>query len=389
MSNVTEVGMNTQFGYTPEVGFGVTPGSPAGQLVRWTSADFGADRSYTKNTEMRTDYQNQAGIPGGLRGKGSIKGKLSFGSFDDWFGYFLGCAAWQSNVVKIKPATGTGAISLACDATAKTWTRTVGSFLTDGFQVGDIINPNGFTNSANNGAFVATAVTATVLTTSGATTMITETAGTGKSINVDISPSFTMERGHKGNGIYFAFPGTVVDSFEMSAKAGSDPSIDISFGLLSKIVSQESASSVFTTTTAVNTNDWISSWNGSIKRNGVAQGDLTGWSLKGARNSATAEVVGSPDLYDIQPGAVTVTGTLDILFDSVQHYTDFRQQNDVAFQLNLGSGSSKSYTIDLTRCRITKWGAPPKEGMLTSSIEIEAVVPLSGTNTAFMLTRIP
>jgi hypothetical protein len=386
---VVELGSQTQFAYVPEVAFGTTPATPTGQLLKWVSADMGADRSFTKNPEMRTDNMTAAGLPGGLRGKGTLSGKLSYGSYDDWLGYCLGNASWTSNVVKVRPITTTGAISLACDSAAKTWTRTVGSFVTDGFVVGDIINPQGFTNASNNAAFLVSAVTALVITTSTATGMTTETAAVGKTINLDQSPSFTLERGHKGNGIYFAFPGTVVDGFEISGKSGSDASIDIKFSLLSKIVSNENATSVFTGITATNTNDLIPSWAGTIKKGGTTIADVTGWTITVARNSETAEVCGNPDLYDIQPKAASVTGKLEIYFDSMANYTDFRLQNDVALQINLGNGTTKSYTIDLTRCRITKWGAPPKDGMMTSTFEFESDVPISGTNTHLMLTRIP
>lgn len=387
---ITETGNLTQFAYVPEIAFGTTPTTPVGQIIRWApGTDSGADRSFTQNPEMRTDYMTQAGIPGGLRGKHSIKAKLSYGSFDDWFGYGLGWASWLANVVKVRPWVSSGATSLACDSSAKTWTRTVGSFVTDGFQVGDVINPNGFTNSANNGAFLVSAVSALVLTTSTATTMVTEGAAGGKSINLDISPSFTLERGHKGNGIYFAFPGTVVECFEVAGKSGSDATVDVTFDLLSRVVSNESASSVFSSFTNPNTNDLITSWSGTIKKGGTSILDVVGWSFKVARNNQTAEVCGSPDLYDIQPGAARVTGKLEIYFDSMVNYTDFRLQNDVAFQLNLGPGGAKSYTVDFTRCKITKWGAPPKEGMMTTVIEFESDLPLSGTNTSFMLTRLP
>ena len=385
----TETGFQTQFAYVPEVTFGTTPTTPTGQLLRWTAADMGGDRGFTKNPELRTDYMPAAGIAAGMRGKGSLSGKLSYGSYDDFLAYALGTPVWTSNVVKVVPATSTGSISLACDSSAHTWTRTVGSFVTDGFFVGQVINPSGFTNGANNGAFVVSAVTALVLTTSTATTMVTETAGAGKSIAADISPSFTFERGHKGNGIYFGYPGCVVDGFEMTGKSGTDASVDIKFNLLSKVCTAESTGSVFTAFTASNTNALITSWNGTIKRNTIAIGDVTSWTLTVARNSETAEVCGSPDLYDIQPKAALVTGKMEIYFDSIAHYTDFRAQNDVAFQLNLGPGGSGSYTVDLTRCKITKWGAPPKDGMLIQSVEFESVVPTAGTNTNIMITRVP
>lgn len=63
-------------------------------------------------------------------------------------------------------------------ATTTDFTRATGSFITDGFQVGDLIETSGFSNSGNNGTFEVTAVTALALTV--VTTLIVETAGAGR-----------------------------------------------------------------------------------------------------------------------------------------------------------------------------------------------------------------
>jgi len=60
------------------------------------------------------------------------------------------------------------------NASGKTYTRSAGSFLTDGFAVGDTVNWTGFVNSANNGEHVITTLTATVMTCS-ASTLVDET----------------------------------------------------------------------------------------------------------------------------------------------------------------------------------------------------------------------
>jgi len=58
----------------------------------------------------------------------------------------------------------TGAISLTTSSTTQTYTRTTGSFVTDGFAVGDEVGITGFVNAVNNGRGVLTAVSALVLT---------------------------------------------------------------------------------------------------------------------------------------------------------------------------------------------------------------------------------
>ena len=86
------------------------------------------------------------------------------------------------------PVSSTGTV--AVDSVAKTFTRSTGSFLTDGYLVGMSFTTSGFTNSGNNGTFVVSAVTATVLTASAASTLVTETAAAGRTI----SPNMTKSR---------------------------------------------------------------------------------------------------------------------------------------------------------------------------------------------------
>ena len=74
----------------------------------------------------------------------------------------------------------TGAISLS--ATATGYSRASGSFVTNGFAVGQQITASGFTNAANNGTSLITAVTATTLTVSKTPATVAETAAAGRTI---------------------------------------------------------------------------------------------------------------------------------------------------------------------------------------------------------------
>jgi len=81
--------------------------------------------------------------------------------------------------------------TIAVDATAGTFTRSSGSFVTDGFQVGQRILPAGFANAANNYGRVIQSVTPTVITVTSTTGLVTE-AGTG---NESISSPFEVAAG--------------------------------------------------------------------------------------------------------------------------------------------------------------------------------------------------
>jgi hypothetical protein len=74
----------------------------------------------------------------------------------------------------------TGTTSIA--ATATGYTRSSGSFVTDGFKVGAEVLAAGFSTSGNNGYKVVTAVTAGTLTVTSSTTMAVEAEGGNESI---------------------------------------------------------------------------------------------------------------------------------------------------------------------------------------------------------------
>jgi uncharacterized protein DUF4397 len=75
-------------------------------------------------------------------------------------------------------------------ATATGYSRATGSFVTDGYRVGQTITASGFTNAANNGRSVVTAVTATALTVTKTGGTVAEAAGT---TNRTITGDATMD----------------------------------------------------------------------------------------------------------------------------------------------------------------------------------------------------
>ncbi|BDU76302.1 phage tail tube protein [Mesoterricola sediminis] len=379
---------STQLAYIQEGQFGVTPSTPTGQLIRWTDLSLGPDRDYIDNPEYRTDGQTAAGRGGAIRGKGSFGGKVSYGTLDDFLAAALGNFGWSSNVIKIKGTSVMSAASVAVAASGKTFTRLAGSFLTDGFAVGDYVTWSGFTNSANNITVQITTLTATVMTCSNAAGLVDEGTATGRSCVTNTRPSFTFEKGHRNNGLYFGYTGCVVDGFEL--KGAVDSAVEYGIDLLAKAALDEARASLFSALTAVNTNPLLTTWEGGAKKGGNSI-SLTSWSMKVARNSDSGKVCGSSALYDISPRAAKVTGSLELYFDQNAYglYTDMRADNDAALQFILGSGTAKSYQVDLTKCKLKNWKGDPREGMGLVSVDYESYAPDSGTNTACMITRIP
>lgn len=385
-----EVGNQTQTSYIQEVIFGTTPATPTGQILPWSELSFGADRDFIDNPVMRTDNMKAAGRGGYLKGKGSVGGPIAYGAWDDLLAAALGNWGWTTNVIKIAPPVIDSAASITIAASGKTFTRPAGSFITDGFAVGMYIDTTGDpTNAGNNSTFLISVVTATVITCSTATGLVDATGLTSFSITQNIRPSFSFEKLHKVNGYNFPYLGCIVDGFELSGDSSPKP-LMAKFDLIAKTVSNESGASIFTALTQPTTNNQMAPFESVIKK-GATILPVTKWSLKVNRNSDTAAICGLNALYDIRHQAATVSGSLELYFDSTAYalYTDMRSENDIALQLLLGPGASKTYQIDLTKVRLKNWKGDPKEGMFTVTCDFESYVPNSGTNTACMITRLP
>lgn len=386
----TSIGQFTQLAYILETAFGTTPSTPTGQRLPIISGvSFAPEADYIDSREFRQDGLAAAGRRGALKGKATIPGELRYGAWDDFMAAVCGLFEWSTNVAKIKAISVMGAATVTVAATGKTFTRAAGSFLTDGFAVGDYVVWSGFTNSGNNITVKITTLTATVMTCSGATGLVDEASVTTAKCCTNIRPSFTTEMGRLLVPAYFADLGLVINTMKLSGKSGSTNGIDISFEALSKSVSNEAGGTLFSAVNAVTTNPIITGWEGSIKRAGTAMANVVGWDLEVSRNCDTAEVCGSSSLYDIQPTKHTVKGSLELYFGDNQPYTDYRAETDLALQIILGSGSAKSYQIDLTKCRYKNWKGDPADKFDTVTVDFESYAPDSGTNTSFMLTRIP
>lgn len=91
--------------------------------------------------------------------------------------------AVHNTILNIK--TDSTAITINVNATARTFTRTTGSFITDGFVPGNNITTSGFTNAGNNGDWIIESVTATVITVVDGTGLVTESGGGDEQIVSD------------------------------------------------------------------------------------------------------------------------------------------------------------------------------------------------------------
>lgn len=149
--------MTAQF-YVLETTPGVTPANPIWQPLRNTGGIPAVTRDALISNELDGSRETSSIRTGNRQVTGEYAIELSAESQDE-----LLAGAMTSSWVAGSTKSG---ISVTVDPVAKTFTRADGSFVTDGVEVGDLVQFDGLSGN-NDKAFMVTAVTATVITGAG------------------------------------------------------------------------------------------------------------------------------------------------------------------------------------------------------------------------------
>lgn len=164
-------GANTAQFYVAEVTPGVTPTNPVWSPLRNTGGVPAITRDSLVSNELDGSRETTAVRLGSQQVAGEYAIELSARSQDDFLAGALS-STWEDGI------SHTG-LSVAVNATTKTWTRSDGNFLTDGVEVGDLIafpdlpGNNGLpfiVTSVNDTAIAGAAVQVALTTAAAATT---------------------------------------------------------------------------------------------------------------------------------------------------------------------------------------------------------------------------
>lgn len=151
-------GANTAQFYVLETTPGVTPTSPSWSPLRNTGGIPALTRDALVSNELDGSRETSSIRTGNKQITGEFAIELSHASQDEMLAGAM-TSSWIAGV------TGTG-VSVAVDATSKTFTRSTGNYLTDGVGVGDLISFPGL--PGNNGKpFIVTSVNDTVVAGAG------------------------------------------------------------------------------------------------------------------------------------------------------------------------------------------------------------------------------
>ena len=236
-------GASTAQFYVPEVVQGVTPASPSWRPLRSTSGVPSVTRDALVSAELDGGREVSSIRTGNQQVTGEYAIELSQQSQDD----LLACAMTSDWVA----GAAITSAAITVNASAKTYTRAAGSFITDGVQVGDLVYFKSMGGN-NSKPFIATTVTATVITgagiqhaltnetvtTTGKTADTLETGNLCKSVSI-----LTWFKGKCGNPDAFVitrgveFTGFTVEQAVNAMITGSLPFIGLSQEILSGLPS--------------------------------------------------------------------------------------------------------------------------------------------------------
>lgn len=313
-------GINKSIAVKKQTGLGVAASGSGGQLLRRETAVFNLEKQTYTNNEI-VAHQQSTGVVHGLRStKLALNGVLSPSSYAAMAASLLRKAfvAGVSATAQSITISGTGPYTVA---------RAAGSFLTDGFKVGDVARLTvGSFNVANiNKNLLIEAVTGpniTVIPVNGST-MVAEGPIASSTIAVQGKKTWvpttghtqeywTMEEWHSDITQSALYTDVMIGSLDIGLPSSGNATV--AFNMVG-LQAAFSASQVLTTPTAATTSPVLSAVNGVVLANGSKVGLITGATIKIDGKAANiGGVVGSNQSPDIQRGRVEVSGQMTVFF---------------------------------------------------------------------------
>lgn len=323
--------------YKKQTGLGSAASGTGGQVLRREKAVFTKVKDTFSSNEINSFQQYSGDSYGSSRTTGSLDGDLSAATYKDMLASLL-------RTTFANGASATSASLTIAGSGPFTITRAAGSYLADGFKVGDVvqITAGTYTGVAKNLNLLVTGLTATVMTVIVPNGKVLAAQGpvTGSTISVVNKKAVVPATGQAND--YYTFEDWLSDvsrsrlytdvqvaSADISIPANGDAKITLAFMGLGRTLGN---SQILTTPTAETATAILSGVNAAILINGTQQTTATSLSLKIDGQLAAGEaVIGSKTISDNVKGDIKVTGTFTVVKQDEANTTLF--ENETAVQI--------------------------------------------------------
>lgn len=382
-------GVAKKVAYRKETTWGTLPGATGAKYIRRVTASFNLNKETYESNEIRTDYQ-VADMRHGVRSaEGSLNGELSPGSYADFM-----AAVLARDFTAGASATGLS-VTIAASGSFYTLTRAAGSWLTDGFYVGNVVRLTGAgLNAANvgNNVLIAsmTALVLTVVVLSG-TSLVAEgpiasvtATVTGKQTYAPLTghtrDSFTFEEFYSDIAQSEVYTGMRAGSMAVQLPATGLVTCDFSFQ--GKNLESTGTSQYFTSPTAAGTSGIFASVSGAMVVDGVPVALITSMDFTVDRGLEAANVVGSNFAADIFTGRIRVTGNMSTYFQDATFRDYFNNESKISLVVALSTGVDKTADVVAFTFPSVKVGSAGKNDTEMGIVQDHSFTALLNSDTA-------
>lgn len=334
--------------------------APAGaggssKYFRRTSFDGSPQKDSFQSAEILTSMQVRDMRHGRRFASGQLNAELSAGGYQQQFEAVLRAAA----AAQVTTGALTNVTAASTSGAAGTYTRAAGSFLTDGFKIGDVINWTGWATTGvpnNNHYAMITALTSTVMTVLNLNGVAVGPKASGDSVTgvtvgkkVSIPASghtrdyFTLEDWHSDASASKVFKDAVFTGFNLNMQPNGMATVQFPFMALDFVIG---TAQYFTSPAAAPTGGIAAGVNGALIVNGAAVGIVTGLTCNVNGNyAAPGGVVGNNTDPDIFPGTLTVGGEMSVLLQDTTWLDYFDDETEISIACALRTGGAANADV--------------------------------------------
>ncbi len=363
----------------------LAPNDATAKLIPYVSHSIALSKSAIASQEIRPDFQMATMRHGNRAVGGELQLQLQAGTYNE-----LMASALRRDFTAVPAITG---LTVTASATAPHFTRSAGSWISDGLAVGMCVRFTGFTagaavNNARN--FTITALTATQMTV--AETVVAGSGGTGATVpgRVTFMPtsghtqtSYSIEEWKPDVPRSHRHVGLRVNTMGISAPPNDRA--QLTFGLLGRD-SQVSASRYFTSAVTPAAAPMQVGHQGSLVVGGQALGTVTALTINVTNNMEAGAVVGSALTPDIFHGSMAVTGSFTVYEDTGTLYDVFDQETEIGLIVRVAddpSAASGFVQICLPRIKLAGGSFSTANQSRVQSFDFTALLsPATGGNLA-------
>lgn len=376
-------GVNTRVSVGQESLWGVKALANSGKSLRRVSLDINLDKPSFTSAEIRRSGQTSDMNLGTESVTGTLNGELSCGSYEDLFSALLR-GDWTAGV--------THTAATVAVATGK-FVRSVGSWITAGYKIGDVVTTSGFTTPANNGSWIVSAITATDLSVvDTAAVLVVEAEGAtatvavaGKKLQIpndvanQVRKSFSVEKYHTELDAAEVYTGVRIGSADISVQPNANTTVN--FGLMGRTVELTENDSWFTAPTSPSNTGVVTSSRGVLLKDGAVIADLTSITANITGNLATQTTVFAPTVAGVSSGRITATGQFVAYFRDLDLFKTYRNETEFSLVMHLvGDTASESLVLKFPRVKASSNTKDDKEsGGIMQTIAFTMLEPKSST----------